>query len=41
MLLVGFSISLVGIAYAMHTNDVYLGMLISVGGVASMWVALP
>jgi len=41
MILVGFAIAMVGIIYAIHTQDVYLGILISVGGVASMLGGLP
>ena len=41
MILVGFAVAMLGIIYAVHTQDVYLGILISVGGVASMWVGLP
>jgi len=36
MVLLGFALAMLGIIYAMHTQDVYLGILISVGGVASM-----
>ena len=36
MVLIGFVVAMVGIIYAIHTQDVYLGILISVGGVASM-----
>jgi hypothetical protein len=41
MLLVGFAVAMLGLIYAIHTQDVYLGILISVGGVASMYVGLP
>ena len=41
MILIGFSIAMLGIIYAIHTQDVYLGILISVGGVASMLGGLP
>ena len=41
MILIGFSIAMLGIIYAIHTHDVYLGILISVGGVASMIGGLP
>tara|TARA_R100001082_G_C4222142_1_gene99675 strand:- start:358 stop:510 length:153 start_codon:yes stop_codon:yes gene_type:complete len=41
MVLIGFAVAMLGIIYAVHTQDVYLGILISVGGVASMWVGLP
>ena len=41
MVLVGFAVAMVGIIYAIHTQDVYLGILIAVGGVASMLGGLP
>ena len=41
MLLVGFAVAMLGLIYAIHTQDVYLGILISVGGVASMIGGLP
>ena len=41
MILVGFMVSMLGLIYAIHTQDVYLGILISVGGVASMLGGLP
>ena len=41
MVLVGFVIAMLGLIYAIHTQDVYLGILIAVGGVASMLVGLP
>jgi len=41
MILVGFMVAMVGLIYANHTQDVYLGILISVGGVASMLGGLP
>ena len=41
MILVGFAVAMVGIIYAIHSQDVYLGILISVGGVASMLGGLP
>ena len=41
MILVGFAVAMLGIIYAVHTQDVYLGILISVGGVAPMWVGIP
>ena len=41
MVLIGFAVAMLGIIYAIHTQDVYLGILISVGGVASMYVGLP
>ena len=41
MVLIGFAVAMLGIIYAVHTQDVYLGILISVGGVASMLGGLP
>ena len=41
MVLIGFAVAMLGIIYAIHTQDVYLGILISVGGVASMLGGLP
>ena len=41
MILVGFVVAMLGIIYAVHTQDVYLGILISVGGISSMLVGLP
>jgi hypothetical protein len=41
MVLIGFVVAMLGIIYAMHTNDVYLGILIASGGVAAMFVGLP
>ena len=41
MVLIGFVVAMVGIIYAIHTQDVYLGILISVAGVASMLGGLP
>jgi hypothetical protein len=41
MVLVGFAVAMLGIIYAIHSQDVYLGILISVGGVASMLGGLP
>jgi hypothetical protein len=41
MILVGFMVAMLGLIYAIHTQDVYLGILISVGGVASMLGGLP
>ena len=39
--LIGFAVAMLGIIYAVHTQDVYLGILIAVGGVASMHMGLP
>jgi len=41
MVLVGFIVAMLGVIYAMHTDDVYLGILIATGGVASMMYGLP
>ena len=41
MVLIGFAVAMLGIIYAIHTQDVYLGILISVGGVVSMYAGLP
>jgi len=41
MVLIGFVVAMLGIIYAMHSNDLYLGILIASGGVASMLVGLP
>ena len=41
MITIGSAVAMLGIIYAIHTQDVYLGILISVGGVASMYVGLP
>ena len=41
MVLIGFVVAMLGVIYAMHSNDLYLGILIASGGVASMFVGLP
>ena len=41
MILLGFALAMLGVIYALHTQDVYLGILIASGGVASMFVGLP
>ena len=41
MLLVGFMGAMLGLIYAIHTQDVYLGILIMVGGIVSMYGGLP
>tara|TARA_A100001201_G_scaffold84820_1_gene75112 strand:+ start:508 stop:660 length:153 start_codon:yes stop_codon:yes gene_type:complete len=41
MVLIGFVVAMLGVIYAIHTQDVYLGLLIASGGVASMFVGLP
>ena len=39
--LIGFAVAMLGIIYAVHTQDVYLGILIAVGVVASLHMGLP
>ena len=41
MVLIGFVVAMLGVIYAMHTDDLYLGILIATGGVTSMYVGLP
>ena len=41
MILIGFAVAMLGLIYAIHTQDVYLGILIAVGGIASMLGGLP
>ena len=41
MVLIGFAVAMLGLIYAIHSQDVYLGLLISVGGIASMLMGLP
>ncbi len=41
MVLIGFAVAMLGLIYAIHSQDVYLGILIAVGGVASMLGGLP
>ena len=41
MVLIGFAVAMLGIIYAIHTQDVYLGILIATGGVVSMYGGLP
>ena len=41
MILLGFALAMLGVIYAIHTQDVYLGILIATGGVTSMYVGLP
>jgi hypothetical protein len=41
MVLIGFAVAMLGLIYAIHSQDVYLGILISVGGVASVLGGLP
>ena len=41
MVLIGFAVAMLGIIYAVHTQDIYLGILIAVGGIAAMHMGLP
>ena len=41
MVLIGFVVAMLGVIYAMHSNDLYLGILIASGGIASMYVGVP
>ena len=41
MVLIGFAVAMLGLIYAIHTQDIYLGILIMVGGIASMHMGLP
>ena len=41
MILIGFAVAMLGLIYAIHTQDVYLGLLIATGGVMSMIGGLP
>ena len=41
MVLIGFVVAMLGVIYAMHSNDLYLGILIASGGIESMYVGLP
>ena len=41
MVLLGFVLAMLGLIYAIHTQDVYLGKLIAVGGVVTMYAGLP
>jgi len=41
MVLIGFVVAMLGVIYAMHSNDLYLGILIATGGITSMYVGLP
>ena len=41
MVLIGFAVAMLGLIYAIHSQDVYLGILIAVGGIASMLGGLP
>ena len=41
MVLLGFVLAMLALIYAFHTQDVYLGILIAVGGVVTMYAGLP
>ena len=41
MILLGFALAMLGVIYAIHTQDIYLGILIATGGITSMYVGLP
>ena len=41
MVLIGFAVAMLGLIYAIHSQDIYLGILIMVGGIASMHMGLP
>ena len=41
MVLLGFVLAMLGLIYAIHTQDVYLGILIAVGGVVTTYAGLP
>ena len=41
MVLIGFAVAMLGLIYGIHSQDLYLGILIMVGGIASMFVGLP
>ena len=41
MVLIGFAVAMLGLIYSIHTQDVYLGILIATGGVVSMYAGLP
>ena len=41
MVLIGFAVAMLGLIYAIHSQDIYLGILIMVGGIASMFDGLP
>ena len=40
MVLLGFVLAMLGLIYAIHTQDVYIGILIAVGGVVTMYAGL-
>ena len=41
MVLLGFVLAMLGLIYAIHTQNVYLGILIAVGGVVTLYAGLP
>ena len=41
MVLIGFVVAMLGLIYAIHTQDTYLGILIASGGVVSLLGCLP
>ena len=41
MVLIGFAVAMLGLIYAIHSQDISLGILIMVGGIASMHMGLP
>jgi len=41
MVLIGFAVAMLGLIYGIHSQDIYLGILIAVGGIASMHMGLP
>ena len=41
MVLIGFAVAMLGLIYGIHSQDIYLGILIMVGGIASMVAGLP
>jgi hypothetical protein len=41
MVLIGFAVAMLGLIYAIHSQDIYLGILIMSGGIASMFGGLP
>ena len=41
MVLIGFAVAMLGLIYAIHSQDIYLGILIMVGGIASLHMGLP
>ena len=41
MITIGFAVAMLGLIYAIHSQDIYLGILIAVGGVASMYGGFP